>query len=257
MNDDEREDALAKLAALASEQQRRVFDLIDALTRPRRIRTNPQSDFASPLFVGLFADVLVAHHAASGRRPFTKEKFEHEVVRVLRAAGHVADSVPGQTARDITVDGAGWSLKTQADAAIDESKIHVSKFMELGRGKWETVDDLRGLRDAMLRHMASYDRIFTLRCFANSPRGRESETIRYELVEIPKALLGRAAGGSFRMIDESQQRPKPGYCVVRDSAGRLLFQLYFDGGTERKLQIIDLLKSECVVHVVWELEVPA
>lgn len=257
MNDDERAAAVAKLAALASEQQRRVLDLIDALTRPRRIRTNPQSDFADPFFVGLFADALVAHHAAAGRRPFTKEKFEHEMVRVLRAAGHVADSVPGQTARDITFEGAGWSLKTQADAGIEEGKIHISKFMELGRGKWETVDDLRGLRDAMLRHMDSYDRIFTLRCFANSPRYRETETVRYELVEIPKTLLARAAGGSFRMIDESRQRPKPGYCAVRDSTGRLLFQLYFDGGTERKLQIIDLLKSECVVHVVWDLEIPA
>ncbi len=33
------------------------------------------------------------------------------------------------------------------------------------------------------------------------------------------------------------------------------FQLYFDGGTERKLQIKHLLKSLCVVHAEWKFDI--
>ena len=58
------------------------------------------------------------------------------------------------------------------------------------------------------------------------------------------------------MRHESRQTPKPGYCDVRDEAGALLFRLYFDGGTERKLQVKDLVKSTCLVHGEWEFTAP-
>ena len=37
-----------------------------------------------------------------------------------------------------------------------------------------------------------------------------------------------------------------------DADGNIKFQLYFDGGTERKLQIKHLRKDLCVVHAQWE-----
>jgi type II restriction enzyme len=77
---------------------------------------------------------------------------------------------------------------------------------------------------------------------------------RYELVEIPKSLLEKAAGGRLEMMHGSKQSPKPGYCHVTDETGRVMFQLYFDGGTERKLQIKKLDKSLCTVHAEWKFQ---
>lgn len=69
-------------------------------------------------------------------------------------------------------------------------------------------------------------------------------------MEIPKKLLALARTGVFEMVTRSRQTPRPGYCRVSDATG-LLFELYFDGGTERKLQIKHLRKSACVMHADW------
>lgn len=57
--------------------------------------------------------------------------------------------------------------------------------------------------------------------------------------------------GKLRIVSNSKQNPKPGYCTIKDAGGRTKFQLYFDGGTERKLQIKDLRKDLCIVHATW------
>jgi len=94
--------------------------------------------------------------------------------------------------------------------------------------------------------MKSYDRILQLRRVTNL------ETLQgYELVEIPKILLQQAATGTLRMMSSSRQTPKPGTCTVEDQGGNVLFQLYFDGGTERKLQIKRLDKRCCTLHASW------
>ena len=51
--------------------------------------------------------------------------------------------------------------------------------------------------------------------------------------------------------DNSRQNPKPGYGYVEDDDGVLKYALYFDGGTERKLQIKGLRKDLCFVHATW------
>lgn len=102
------------------------------------------------------------------------------------------------------------------------------------------------LRDLFLEHMRSYERIFTLRCLSADPA-----MVRYELVEIPKALLLEASNCVLEIREDSRQNPKPGYGYVRDAAGQLKFSLYFDGGTERKLQIKGLRKDLCKVHATW------
>ena len=86
-------------------------------------------------------------------------------------------------------------------------KIWISKFMELGKGKWgDNPDDLIFLRKMYFDHQKSYDRIFTLRCL---DRG---STWKYELVEIPKKILRIAKSGELEMKMDSKQYPKPGYC---------------------------------------------
>jgi len=137
------------------------------------------------------------------------------------------------------------SLKSEAAANINADYIHVSKWMELGKGEWV----LEKLRDAFLEHMRSYERIFTLRCLSAGPT-----TYSYELVEIPKALLLESQNCRLEIRNESKQSPKPGYGYVTDGHGNLKFALYFDGGTERKLQIKHIRKSLCLVHATWRFE---
>lgn len=158
----------------------------------------------------------------------------------------------GNPGHDITINGVRFSLKTQADKSLKVGYVHISKFMELGKGDWiDKEEDLLGLREQFLRHMRNYDRILSLR---RLPTGKKKNICRYELVEIPKTLLEEAKNGTLRMVHGSRQTPKPGYCDVSEPRGRIKFQLYFDGGTERKLQIKALDKSLCTVHAEWEFE---
>jgi type II restriction enzyme len=117
--------------------------------------------------------------------------------------------------------------------------------MELGRGAWE----LSLLRDMFLEHMKSYQRIFQFRCLSPGPK-----SYLYELVEIPKALLAEAIGAQLVIQTRSRQTPKPGYGYVFDAEGKLKFALYFDGGTERKLQIKKINKELCRVHATWRFD---
>ena len=112
--------------------------------------------------------------------------------------------------------------------------------MELGGGQWgDKLEHLTGLRRQFLDNLTKIDRILVLRALKKS-----APEFRYELIEIPKALLAKAIEGRFEMRFESTQFPKPGYCYVEECNERL-FSLYFDGGGERKLQIKHLQKHLC------------
>lgn len=123
--------------------------------------------------------------------------------------------------------------------------------MELGKGQWSNrPEELEGLRQQFVSHMKSYDRILSLRALHKAPHWK------YELVEIPKKLLMFVSGGVLEMKLDSKQTPKPGYCYVFDADGQKIFDLYFDGGTERKLQLKNLRKDLCRVHATWEFIIP-
>ena len=224
--------------------------IVEGFGAELQVFSDPASDFASDAFVQTFGDLLLIHHTLS-RESFSKDKFEHGLETTLRRVGVPAKlAAKGNPGHDITVGGERWSLKTQADRDIKPERIHISKFMELGKGQWVTEADLAGLRDRMFVHMQGYDRIFTLRALSAARAAARDPFHHYELVEIPKALLLRAAGVDCVMRQNSRQTPKPGSCTVTES-GEVLFELYFDGGTERKLQVKHLAKSACHVHATW------
>jgi len=210
-----------------------------------------ESDIFDTITLQNFGDAIRVHHSFSSE-PFTKDKFEHVLVKVLNMDGHKAILAPKTNpGHDITVDGVKLSLKTQADKGIREEALWISKFMELGKGHWgDNPADLEGLRNQFLSHLKSYDRILSLRSLLKGPQWK------YELVEIPKQILLRAQAGKLEMMVSSKQFPKPGYCYVCDQDGGALFDLYFDGGSERKLQIKNLRKAYCKVHAVWEFLIP-
>lgn len=214
------------------------------------------SDFMIDELAQAFGDVLIVHHVLSSEA-FTKDKFEHALVNLLNQTGHVAELAPrGNPGHDLSVDDVKWSLKTQADRTIKEDRIHISKFMELGKGKWDDEADLEGLRDRMFSHMEGYDRIFVLRCLSASRQRQDNDELDYELVEIPKGLLAKSISVPCVMQMNSTQTPKPGTCTVKDENGETEFQLYFDGGTERKLQIRELRTAKCVLHGTWKFKKP-
>lgn len=243
------------LARLSERQLSRIENIVSSLLRGTQIEKNPDSDFADDNFVKSFGDLLLLHNQGSSI-PLTKDKFEYAMVDALRDSGHSARKLPnGNPGEDIVVNGSPWSLKTQADKNIKKEFIHISKFMELGKGKWDTADDIAELRNGMFRHMESYDRIFTLRCAPRVKGSHGGEQYSYELVEIPKELLKRSAKSSIEIMENSKQNPKPAYVRVYDEDNREVFSLYFDGGTERKLQVKKLSKKYCIIHATWRFEI--
>lgn len=210
-----------------------------------------ESDIFDKTILCNFGDALRVHHSFSVE-PFSKDKFEYVLVKVLNLSGRKAVlAAKGNPGHDITIDGVKVSLKTQADKWIKEEFLWVSKFMELGKGQWSNkASDLVGLRQQFFDHMQSYDRILSLRTLQKGPYWK------YELVEIPKKILALAESGTLKMMSKSQQKPKPGYCYVFGADKQKLFELYFDGGTERKLQIKNLKKDICNVHATWSFLIP-
>lgn len=231
------------LDRLTPAQQGWIQSAIHAFGAAGEFHRAPDSDVISDAVLDAFGNRLLSHHAGS-RQALSKDRFEFAFEAALNAAGIPAQLVKSRTNRghDINIHGIPVILKTEAAADIKDEFIHISKWMELGRGKWK----LPQLRDMFLEHMQSYDRIFTLRRLKNV-----DDKTRYELVEIPKALLLEAANCVLEVRTNSKQHPQPGYGYVKDAKGQLKYSLYFDGGTERKLQIKHLRKDLCKVHATW------
>lgn len=231
------------LPRLTPAQRQWVRSAIHAFETNCRFDRASDSDVVTQDVLASLGDRLLSHHAAS-RQALSKDRFEFAFEAALNAAGISAQLVKSRTNRghDITIGGVPVSLKTEAAANIKDDVIHVSKWMELGRGEWR----LPVLRDLFLQHLKSYERIFTLRRLKDV-----DASTRYELVEIPKTLLLEAANCALEVCTHSKQNPQPGYGYVKDADQQPKYSLYFDGGTERKLQIKHLRKDLCMLHATW------
>ena len=235
------------LPSLSEGQAILVEEMMMQFTRPYKFELNKDSGLLTNKIVQDFGDTLRIHHCYS-KQAFSKDKFEAQLERVFTMSAIPAElATRGNPGHDITIEGERISLKTEASKGTKVNTIHISKFMELGQGKWtDDPADLIGLRDRFLDRLEMCDRVLTLRQLS-----KEEHKWYYELVEIPIPLLMLAKTGRLEMkIKSSQVGAKPGYCYVIDN-GTQLFQLYFDGGSERKLQIKALLKSKCKVHASW------
>lgn len=181
------------------------------------------SDLINECLLYHLGDHIRVHHSLS-KEAFTKGRFEYALESALNYCGIKAQLAPrGNPGHDITIKDIPVSLKTQADRSIRAEVVHISKWMELGKGTWSSsVDDLVGLREQFFHHLTAYERIFVLRGLSDTPQKN------YELVEIPKSLLLEAEVGVLRIQQQSSQNPKPGYCDIFGSHGELKYQLYFD-----------------------------
>lgn len=245
-------DLISKVDCLAPGEVKAIDSLADIFREEKLFWRNECSDIISEeMLEGIGARIRM-HHAMSFEA-FTKDKFEFAMIGAARDLGLQASKAGrGNPGHDVTIGSTRYSLKTQANAEIKVESIWISKYRELGQGEWTDIpSQLYGLLDQFLEHLTRYDRILTLRRLPSS-----DSTEYYELVEIPKALLDSAKHGRLEMKTYSEQKgAKPGYCYV-ERDGSLLFQLYFDGGTERKLQVQHLLKRECFIHAEWKFKLP-
>ena len=245
-------DLCTSLKDLTDGQVGWVEKVVDQFHKPVNFIRLQSSDIVNDCILQDLGDALRIHHCFS-KEAFTKDKFEYALERVASICGMDAKLAPrGNPGHDITISNIRFSLKTQADKGIKTGLLHISKFIELGKGQWgDQESDLIGLREQFFQHMGSYDRILSLRRLESG----KDRLWKYELVEVPKSLLEESKNGILKMMQHTKQIGSiPGYCDVVDEHGRLKFQLYFDGGTERKLQIKRLDKSYCTVHAEWEFE---
>lgn len=242
------ESFIARLSGLSKSQLGAIESIVSQFERSFDFKRNDASDLVSECLLRELGDTLRIHHCFSAQA-FTKDKFEYAIERSFNLCGRAAVLSPrGNPGADIAIDGVPFSLKTQADKGIKDGFIHISKFMEMGKGDWsDKPEQLVGLRERFLRHMEHYDRILTLRYF------KLERNNLYELVEIPKTLLLEAKNGTLEMMLRSTQMPKPGTCTVVGLNG-MKFQLYFDGGAERKLQVRHIDKRLCFVHATWAFD---
>jgi len=240
---------LAAIPELSNSRLQLIDRIVGVFSLPKHFLRTDTSDIISPGILEDFGDILRVHHCFS-REPFSKDKFEYALERVMLESGCNAALAPrGQRGYDIEINAQRFSLKTEAAKAIRVDTIHISKFMELGGGSWgDNPDDLVGLQTQFMTALAGINRILILRALRKG-----SPDYLYELVEIPKSLLSKAAQGRLEMMSASTQSPKPGYCHVEEE-GENLYSLYFDGGGERKLQIKGLRKSLCSIHASWQFD---
>lgn len=231
------------LKNLTGDQISLIEQVATQFTKPYfSIERLASSNIINDCLLYAFGDALRIHHCFS-KEPLSKDRFEYALERSSNLCGLEATLAPkGNPGHDITIDNTRISLKTEAATGIKAHKVHISKFMELGKGEW----DLPVLRQRFFDHMRSYERIFTLRCLSKIP-----SRWHYQLVEIPMDLLVEARTGTLRIDTKSRQTPQPGYCDVLAPDGTIKFQLYFDAGTERKLQIRNLSMNFCITHASW------
>lgn len=258
----EAQDRIARLAAalesLRPSQLGWIESVVEQFGRPAEFWRCEESDVVTPCVLSDFGDALRIHHCFSAE-PFGKDKFEYALERVLTLCGIPARRADSRTnpGHDITIRDQRFSLKTQSDKGLKQDRLHISKFMELGKGIWTDLDEQYiALRERFFAHMEQYERILMLRRLMGTPA---STTWMYELVEIPKTLLLLARDARLEVKrGTKQQGAMPAYYRVEEPRDDYIvqkFSLYFDGGGERKLQIKDLDKGLCQVHGTWRFEV--
>ncbi len=130
--------------------------IVTQLQRLAEFWRNPDSDLITDGTLHDFGDALRIHHVFSAEA-LSKDRFEYALERVLQGQSIQAKRAPrGNPGHDITIGNTRCSLKTQADKNIKAGVIHISKYMELGKGDWtDRVEDLRGLLTHLIHHEAA------------------------------------------------------------------------------------------------------
>jgi hypothetical protein len=245
-------DELMRIAgALEPGRVKMLTDIARSLSKDVEKQINPGSDLVTEDFAEAFAGRILIHHALTAS-VMKKKRFEYALQQTARAVGHDAVLTRSSTnpGEDIRIDGTTFSLKTEAAQNIHPDKITISKFQE---ARWirechTPAEFAEGTRQHVGRHLNQYDRILILRVFELDEDPLFGKQIRYDLVEIPLALLRKVLGLPDHAFDEETRAGSSG-ADVREN-GRRLFRLTLDGSVE-KVTIRSLLVDACFEHGSW------
>jgi type II restriction enzyme len=222
-----------------------LMSMAERLGDPTTMKVDPHSDLLTDEIAHALCVRMRFHHALDADA-LAKDKFENAIASAFRDCGYDTAKAPkGNPGHDLTIEDVRYSLKTQADSKIRDSRIDIHKFMELGKGEWsDDPEHFRALCGQVVDHLGRYERILVFRRLKH----RTHEV--YELVEIPKSLVLDALKLDPVISVESASAIKPATTELVDDEGTVL-RLYFDGGGERKLKIKDIRKGACHVHATW------
>lgn len=84
---------IAAIPYLSNYRLQLVDRVVVAFNQPKDFRRNSKSTLITPTVLEDFGDVLRMHHCLS-REPFSKDKFEYALERVLKEAGITATMAP-------------------------------------------------------------------------------------------------------------------------------------------------------------------
>jgi hypothetical protein len=246
---------VARVAIGLAKLDRTQLALIDrymaAMQRPVEVKVGSKSDLADPLFVAAVGHYLTLHHATQ-TVALNKKAFEFLFQYACDAAGKRAliNRNTTDANADVSVDGVGFSLKTQSDKAVRRHNVYIQKFME---GRFirdiNSPEEFRTIGIGhILDHVARYQRILVLKAYQ-----RQGTSITYELVEIPRSVFDL-----LRQLkaEDFPEKNKYGTCSVsvRDTQGQA-FRLCFDGSVE-KIRIFNLKARKYISHAEWSVQVP-
>lgn len=157
----------------------------------------------------------------------------HKPLTIIKAGG------VNQPRYDIQFEGHRISLKTETGLGTSRSMINITKLCTTERDPWEAET----LKARAVEHLTRYDLILMLRAIW------ESQTMRYQLVEIPVGLLRLMANCTPIPLGKRLTRRSLGADVTRD--GETLFRVHFDG-SDGKCQIRKLRIQDCKLLLEWE-----
>lgn len=127
----------AEVEQLTPLQKNWLYAFVRQLRMPHEFSHAADSDLVTQDVRENIGDLLRIHHVMS-KRPLSKAPFEYAFEKALQLAGKSARLASSATnpGCDMTIGATRFSLKTEASKTVRDDQIHVSKWMEMGKGEW-------------------------------------------------------------------------------------------------------------------------
>jgi hypothetical protein len=208
------------------------------------------SDLVDDAFAETLANSLLLHHAIH-EEPLSKGSFKYVMKSCAEASGKIAELNQGKGAAtwDLRVGGAGWSLKTECTPGISQGVVRVEKLME---SHWirECTDPEKcaeAVRTYVPAHMVDCDRIIVLRALP-----LEGQEIRYELVELPLAMILEKLSAICPSVFTKKDAMASYNANIDDTDGSRIFRILLDLSAE-KIRIWFSM-AYCRMHGSWNVK---
>jgi len=203
-----------------------------------------------PVFSDDFATALrhlvaLHHHVYPGLPPqgiYFEALAERAFKDVRIPFTRVAVTTPNVPKHDIEIGDARVSLKTETGKGTKEDRISITKLCTTEREPW----DAPTLVARAVAHLARYDYMLMLRAIWRQA------VIRYQIVDIPLALLRLIGAANVRPVGRRRGRPSVAGDVY--SGEVRVFHVHFDGA-DGKCQVRDLMLNRCGLILEWAYQI--